>query len=288
MAGGALDPIFLGSEHRPDEGFTEKKESGLDMQGTLDFYESKKQILNERIPRSDKEIELPIEGRRFILLSDEQISGVLQRFPEQARARSCAKEIEGAPSKWFKKTEDGSQQPTDLPSEALSQTAIIPSYVAFDNRDTLTASIKLFAIQKLCCSREVAEIVATQGLIHEYAHTIITPMLYSTEYPLRLENGEMIDGFDLAMKYADAVDGKGPISHYASFFRDENRKFKTDADPLQPISEDLAEAVAAYILGFVYTKDGDPMKPFEGREDAERIISDILYAEKIEKTGGEA
>ncbi len=259
-------------------------ESGLDMKKTIEWYEANKEELVRRLPDTINTGKLvhPLENREYIELTDEEVASVLDLFPEVVRRRSIVNYIVGQPQTWFKQGEG--QVATTNKDEAISKTAIIPSY--FDpskwTKDNPAADVWLYAISDEACSPEVKKIILSEGLAHEFAHGLIATALY-TEQKLKLPSGEKVDAFMYIMdNFANAVEDKHtPISHYSSFFED---KFKSDnpQEVKTAVNEELAESIAAYLLNFVYCDDPDRrMDPFRDRPEVKKLVDDFLNAELI-------
>ena len=263
------------------------KTSGLDMGQTIEWYKSS----GIRLPSTtlDKSLPRPIENQDFIELSDRELCGLLYLFPENSRMRSILRKIVGQPATWFHRDSTGEKPvPTTNQEEALSPTAIVPSYTDYTPWDELkvpTADIWLYKIQENAAPKDVRRIILSEGFIHEIGHSIVQPALYVDEYILRFPDGRLVNGLEAILKFAELSEQHPPISHYASAYRGKNNKFESDKPNYNintAISEELCEAIAAYFLGFAYCGgDSRGKNPFADRPEIRNFVRDFLDAELV-------
>lgn len=270
--------------------FESGTKSGLDMANTISWYEMEK--IDLPLPNTGADSSLPsaLEEPELTDLKQRELEGLFSLFPENARQRSILNRTIAKPSLWFDNTSsEGHQNPTHDINQALTETAIIPSYVDFSEwRSTGTpkADIWLHSIPKEVASNTVRKTILGQGFVHEVGHTIVNPALYIEDYKLKLPGGNIVSGFDFAMQFAQAAESYPPISHYASFFRGTNNKFEFPEDsqqnPLVSIIEEMCETIAAYLLGFAYNSSDENQgkSPLEDRPEVRKLIVDFLNAEK--------
>ncbi len=264
------------------------KTSGLDMKKTLDWYGGSK-IEMPQVPEID--LPCPIENKDLIELSEKELGGLFSMFPENARNRSIMKKVIGKPSAWFHKNSTNKQpQETHNQIEALSPTAIVPSYIDYNKEDEtkeLTANVYLYKIPKDIVSEKIRKIVLAQGFIHEIGHSIVQPLLYEKNHTLKFPNGKKINGYEAMMHFAKLAEQHPPISDYSSTYRGDNNKFESndpDYNKKIPISEEMSEALTADVLGFTYCNDESRRKnPFADRPEIKKFIQDFLNAELLKK-----
>ncbi len=217
------------------------------------------------------------------------IPGFLSAFPDTARSRSIARTVQGGPSLWFHKDSlTEGPRPTPNRDEALSDTAIIPSYIAYD-RDPeghLFADINLYAIPDADgITDEVRTIILAQGLLHEYAHSIAISLVYEEDYKLQLGSTTM-DGPQVLETFATLTGGMDPMSHYSSVYRTDGGGYPSQDEDLNEwrvaVEEELVESIAAYLLGFVFCdREQRRMDPFEDRPAVRDFVEMFLAAHRV-------
>ena len=254
--------------------------SGLDMGPTIAWYHNNQGALEGRI----RDLFRANEGNMPATFPDMEgldedtvrlVRGVLSLFPESARNRSIARSIQANPPLWFHKdSATVSPRPTPNRDESLSDTAIIPSYIAYDrgSGDRLYAIIHLYDIPAVeGMSDKMRTIILTEGLIHELAHSIAIELAYAEGYALQI-GSEAMSGSDVLQTFVDLTEKKKPISHYSSSYRTESGGYPDPWEDFEKwivaVGEELAETVAAYLLGFVFCEDESRrLAPFN-RENA--------------------
>lgn len=276
----------IDGDHRD---LTSNADSGFDMQETILWYQENKDDILSRLPKAEAGApEYLVSGLEQTGLSDSELVALINMFPEAARKRSVLIEIQGKPPRWFHRDSAPNKPvPADRRVDALSSTAIIPSYTDYGKWRELgrpAADIWLHDIEDV--DPEIRKIILSEGFIHEFAHTIITPIIYSENYCLRLTDGQEIDGKEYLLGFAGLAEKYPPISHYASAYRGEGGKFesqKEDYNVWIAINEELAETIAAHLLNFVFYGKGKAggLEPFRDREDLKRWVEDFLNAEKV-------
>jgi hypothetical protein len=265
--------------------------SRFDIASALEWYESTSSILLYRLSRGHARGKLPyqVSGRRRLHLTIAQLNDLFHLFPEQARQRSVLRRIEGRQSTWFHRDSlNGRPLPTTKLSEALSQTAIasgFTDYAEWNKTSDPQCDIHLYHIRRSVCSSTVQYIRQAEVFVHEFAHSIIAPVIYGgkkAKYKLRLPNGRIVNGFNyLTRKFAPVAESQLPISHYSSAYRDANGKFKSDVI-FTAINEEMAECITAYLLGFIFCDDKDrDLIPFVNRGELLQIVHNFLYAERV-------
>jgi len=263
------------------------KTSGLDMEKTIEWYTSS----GVRLPlnSTDKNLAYPIENRDLIELSDGELGGLFYLFPENARNRSILRKVVGQPATWFHRDSTSEQPiPTTSQEDALSPTAIVPSYTdpaPWGELKVPTADIWLYQIQENVASENVRRIILSEGFIHEIGHTIVQPALYVKEYTLKFPDGSLVNGLEAMLQFAELSEQHPSISHYASTYRGNNNKFESNNPKYNvktAISEELCEAIAAYFLGFAFCGDDSRGKsPFADRPEVRNFVGDFLDAELV-------
>jgi hypothetical protein len=260
---------------------------GLDMAPTLDFYK-KRDIQFPEIQKQGLPAHVALLNPENLELTEEELGGLLALFPKNARARSILSEIECLPSLWFHESSTGEHiEVTTEPQNAISDTAIVPSKIEYQNwaEATKTGSIKLFRIPETAASTNVRRLVTAQGFIHEIAHSIAAVTTYGDE-TLRMPNGKTVQGFNEIIKFSELTKNLPPISHYSSTYRNTEGKYEhpNAANTLLAINEELAETIAAYIVGFSYCEDPKKqLDPFIDRPQVREFIENFLNAELVSR-----
>lgn len=263
------------------------KASGLDMRGTLDWYESSGV---EMPPIPEMDLSHPVENQELIELSKREMGGLFALFPENARNRSILRKVVGQSPTWFHRDSTSEQpKPTTNEAEAMSPTAIVPSYIDYTPWDELevpTADIWLYKIPQNVASEKVRRLVLAEGFVHEIGHSIVQPALYVGEHSLKFPDGKIVNGLEAMLHFAELAEKYPPISHYASTYRGSNNKFESDNPNYvkTAISEEMCETIAAHLLGFAYCGDNSRGKnPFADRPEVRDFVRDFLNAELIKK-----
>ncbi len=260
--------------------------SGLDMRKTLEWYNTSG---NRLVRSNDKHLPYPVENQGLIELSGSELGGLFYMFPERARKRSILRKVVGQPASWFHR-DSTSEQPVSTTSraDALSPTAIIPSYIDYTPWGELkvpTADVWLYEIPHDAAPEDVRKIVLSEGFIHEIGHSIVQPALYVDDHTLRFPDGRLINGLEAMLRFAELAEQYPPISHYASTYRGRNNKFESDKPDYNvrtAISEEMCETVAAHLLGFAYCgEDSRGRDPFSDRPEVRSFITDFLNAELV-------
>ncbi|MEK6899324.1 MAG: hypothetical protein AABW79_04485 [Nanoarchaeota archaeon] len=264
------------------------KTSGLDMRETLEWYKDSGIEMPEI---NEMSFPYPIENGGLIELSERELGGLLALFPENARRRLILRKVVGQPSTWFHGSSTNEQpRPTTNQAEALSLTAIIPSYIDYTPWTELkvpTADIWLYKIPQNSASEEVRKIVLAEGFIHELGHGIVQPALYVKDHNLKFPDGKIVNGLDAMLHFAELAEQHSPISHYASTYRGLNNKFESDRpnyNAKTAISEEMCETIAGYILDFSYCgNDARGKNPFADRLEIRDFVGNFLNAELVKK-----
>lgn len=264
------------------------KTSGLDMRETLDWYKNSG-VEMPAIPEID--FSHPVENLELIELSEREMGGLFTLFPENARKRSILRKVVGQSPTWFHRDSTSEQpKPTTNEADAMSPTAIVPSYIDYTPWDELkvpTADIWLYKIPQNAASQEVRRLVLAEGFVHEIGHSIVQPALYVGDHDLKFPDGKIINGLEAMLHFAELAEKHPPISHYASTYRGHNNKFESDNPNYNvntAISEEMCETIAAHLLGFAYCGDNSRGKnPFSDRPEVRDFVRDFLNAELIKK-----
>ena len=264
------------------------KTSGLDMRETIEWYKNER-IELPKIPETD--FPYPVENNNLVELSEQELGGLLSLFPKNARNRSILRKIIGQPSAWFHRDSTEEQpQPTTNKSEALSSTAIIPSYIDYTPGEELkvpTADIWLYQIPQNEVPENVRKLILSEGFVHEIGHSIVQPALYIENHTLKLPDGEIINGLEAMLRFAKLAEQHPPISHYASTYRGPNNKFESDKPNYNvktAISEEMCETIAAHLLGFAYSgNDSRGKNPFADRPEIKDFVRNFLNAELVKE-----
>ncbi len=258
----------------------------LDMGQTIHWYLTVSDKILDGLAETDRSgFVIPLENPRHLSIDKSQIRYLIGLFPPSAIARSGLRSIKGEPTIYFDKASTpGEPKPTENVSEALSPTAFAPSYTDYqkDPRSSgIESVIHLFEIPAEV-DPKVRRIIHAQGFVHEYAHSIITPALYGKDYRLKLTSGEVVEAEELLQRFAGEQEKHTPFSHYSSGYRSSGQKFEDTARPKISVNEELAEAIAAELLGFVYCREeARRFNQFYDRPDVRQTVRDFLSAEKV-------
>lgn len=272
--------------YRTNETRLEKRKrienSGRDMKKTILWYDKIKPTLPQLSTTALSYPKFEVENPEKLDLIPEEIIAILSLFPENARNRSYLHTIKGKQSLWFKDgTTEGTYDTTLDKSKALTPFAIAPSYHIYD-KQFKSSCIELYKLPEEIDER-VRKIIQTQGLIHEFAHSIIDPLFYNNEQ-IRFQNGEIKGGYDTILTFGNMAEKLPPISKYSSGYRKPDNSFEDKVNIFASINEEFAETIAAYLLGFAFCEDEKrTLDPFADRPEIKAFIEDFLNAEKLEE-----
>jgi len=264
------------------------KTSGLDMKETLEWYGSSG---IEMLSMPEMDFSHPVENKELIELSEREMGGLFALFPENARKRSILRKVVGQSPTWFHRDSTSEQpKPTTNEAEAMSPTAIVPSYIDYIPWGELkvpTADIWLYKIPQNAASEKVRRLVLAEGFVHEIGHSIVQPALYIGDHSLKFPDGKIVNGLEAMLHFAELAEQHPPISHYASTYRGPNNKFESDNpnyNAKTAISEEMCETIATYLLGFAFCGDNSRGKnPFSDRPEVRDFVRDFLNAELVKK-----
>ncbi len=268
--------------------------AGLDMEGALCWYHKYESELFSGLPPISKipsyYPHYPLVNHANIQLLKAEMAALIALFPVNAVKRTVLKRIVGNPPTWFRR-DSTPEKPvsTARREEAISPTAIVPSSTDFTpwEKTQPSADIWLFRIGSMEYSSRITRIILSQGLVHEFGHTIIAPAAYIKGYTLKLPDGRIVDGRDFLREFAKMAEQHPPISHYVSTFRGRDNKFQSDNPKYQPmlaINEELAETIAAYLLGFAFCGDERRNRqPLADRPEIRDWVKNFLEAERYKK-----
>lgn len=250
---------------------------GLDMRETLDWYLQQ----GISLPKiTNAPIHVPYNGLENVDLKPEEIGGLVKLVTQNALNRSTLKEISGQGPLYFSEASTTeSPKPTPNPSDAISPTAIIPSFIQYGKGES---KIFLYALPNHI-PENVRRIVCAEGFMHELGHSIGQNALYGDQ-ELISSNNKIISGFDAMMEFAKLAEKHEPISHYASTFRGPNGTFDSNNpnyNPLLAISEEFAETFAAHHLGFAYRENNaKKSEPLSDRPEIRDWMESFLDAKE--------
>lgn len=264
--------------------------SGLDLAPTINWYQANSALLSRKLDNrltSSEPTEMPLqtEGLDHLALSEEELKRLYGLFPSKARNRSIAGELIGEGSLWFHKdSTPESPKPTTNPDDRLSNTAIIPGYTDYSKWPK--AGIHLYELPSDIFEnkQDIAKLITAETFVHEYFHTLTTNLVYGSNY-VKLPDGRLVEGFDYILQvFGTLAEGHDPISHYSSFYRNQDRTFKSlaeDGNVLKTaVAEELCESGASYLLGFASGSLGDISEtPLADRTEIELFIQDFLEVE---------
>ncbi len=268
-----------------------KKVSGFDMGPTIQWYEANLEMFTARLPMPVQYFAGPPRfyledphGLHVLTLAD--IQGVLAVFPLKARNRMLINKITFDRSVWFTQASTKEKPvPTLDIAKAISATAIAPSKVDVENLpprfwSRFRMNPVLFQIQDLVAP-EIRRIIHLEGLAHELAHSIVNVEMWNSDN-CRLVSDQVGNKsiFEFISEAEAAINSAPPISHYAGAYFDPVTG-QLPPNSLVGIAESLAEAIAAYLLGFAFRTDGDGLSPFVGRDSLYEIVKWYLNAERV-------
>ena len=265
------------------------KISGFDMRPTIEWYAQNYQRLNNAVPSPNDHAPPAFEynvSEGICWLTLPKISALIDLFPLPAQARSILASVSVKPPLWFHRDSvEHGPKPTTNMSEALSPTAIIPSYIGYtaaDKTPGYLGNIDLYEIPNI--SPFISRLVHAQCFVHEFGHSILKAEafwdaeIWGPRPKLRFPNGRLVDGDEVLAEYRTLADAHPPISHYATAYVPEGR-LKTESSV--PVEEAMVEAMAAHLLGFAFRTDGSGLEPFQDRQPLRQYITDFLMAERM-------
>ncbi len=269
--------------------------SGLDMGPTIEWYEREKPISESAMSSSAICLGFPyiIKGQEHIHLDpkkDMNLPLLYYTFPENARKRSVITQVTGKPSLWFHRDSiPEAPIPTNDVTEAISPTAIIPSYANMGTwlqTGVPSIEIELYEIPENIASPYAREVIHAEGFVHELAHTIVNPAVFLADEKLKIP-GRVVNAQDYVLgEFVEMAERHLPVSHYAAFYRNGDGTFVEDPrfGTRVAVSEELCETIAAYLLGFAYCGDDERGKrPFEDRPEIQLFVDSFLNAEQVSK-----
>lgn len=216
-----------------------------------------------------------------IHLDQFQISNVIGLFPEGMRQNSTLAHIQGRDTTWFIKgmTSDNPRITTSI-GEALYPRAFVPGHtdlVKWDDNDK-QQFIELYHLPGV--SHDVAAWMTAHALIHEFVHTLISPLWYTKTWPrLRIPgHKEKANVATFLAKFAMAASKCPPMSHYSAA----QRPLPHDCNHpefIVRVGEELCESVVAYFQGFIYCEEVErQFEPFVDRPEVLQLVEDFINA----------
>jgi len=262
---------------------TDYKLSGLDMAETISWYSNSEVILPPLFLGHN--LAKSVENKELIELSRRDLGTLFDLFPVNSRSRSILRKVVGQPTTWFDKASlDGKPTPTTDESNAISPTAIIPSYIDYrewQKTGIPTADIWLYKLPG-SIPPNVRRLITAEGFVHEVSHSVVQPALYVDSHNLRFPDGRIVNGLEAMLEFAKLAEQHPPISHYASAYRTTDNKFKGGDNQGTAISEEFCETVAAHLLGFAFCRDEQRGKnPFADRPKIKSFVASFLNAELV-------
>ncbi len=265
--------------------------SGLDMAPTIKWYNANAAEFTSRLDgllkNTRRMLPYNIRDAGKIPINIAEINALINLFPDTAIQRSVLETIIGQPETWFHKVSvDEQPRATTNSNDALSRTAIIPSYTDPSKwtRDKPSVDIWLYGLSDKACSPQVRRLILAEGFLHEFGgHSLVMPATYVDGYKLKLPGGKIVDGRDYLIEFGQLAEQRKPISHYSSAYRNPDNTFKIDPKSpnvqLTSVSEELCESIAAHILGFSFTGNDETGKnPFTHRPEIKKFVQDFLNA----------
>lgn len=264
--------------------------SSLDMLPIMDFYsidevrmpEFNNRNLNNNIyPKS-----FAIDVSKYSDLTKQEIDYIIGLFPENAINRSFLNSITGKEPHFF--YIDPDNKALNISSDTsikIGPSFFCPGEIKYNwtkERINSTAEIFLYNTPREVSSdyldsEKICKLNGIQALIHEFAHSIVAPLLYATnDSCIKLSNDKYVNKDTLRKDISNLFNDKAPISKYAEEYL---------GTPMF-IEESFAEAISAYILGFSFKGDfkdsyKNSLDPFKGNLKTKDYIGQFLNGELI-------
>ena len=255
--------------------------SSFDMKDTLEWYAEN--IERIQLPREASEGEPNIVGQ-LKDISATCIAALMNLFPSRARARSVYRQIVAKPETWFLPNAaeiiaDKKDPTTENRAQADTVTSIVPS--AFMPINWEEGDIWLYNIPpEAAPNPKVRMLVAAEGLIHEYAHSInFIPRHRGENITLTFPSGKRLSGTQSLEHFLELMEGiSEPISHYSAGYWDRG-KFPNPENHLLSADEELSEAIAAHYLGLTFSDNPERRdNPFLNRPEIKTFVENYLNA----------
>ncbi len=235
---------------------------GLDLGPVIDWITDNKAEINRRLEWVQQYrggTEKPpyvLREKERLLLSEQEISAVIHRYPETARQRSILSVVSGQAPAWFHKDSTKEEPfPTDKVEEALCPTSIIPGYIRYPTWTPEKKEAEIWLYQLEGVPVDVARVILIYTLLHEYCHTLVAELFYNETYRLLWGSEQReITGLEVMTEFAKLATKYSPISHYSSIY------WPLPTEPEDPrfyvsVSEEMCDTVAAHLLRFMYCDD---------------------------------
>jgi hypothetical protein len=139
--------------------------------------------------------------------------------------------------------------------EALCPTAIIPGYTDYPIWEAGRKEATTWLYELADVPLDIARIILTYTLLHEYCHTMVVELFYNRAYRLRMGAGQCeVSGLEFMAEFAEKAARHSPVSHYSSAY------WPLPTDPEDPrfyvaVSEEICDTVSSYLLGFMYSDE---------------------------------
>ena len=265
----------------------------LDRGPTFVAYESGRQAITRRLEllrSAAAPVDLALadpEGRLELTAADVAWLSGLYPAPALARIMIVLDHVRSLAPRWM--SYESAHAPTTRVTEdaglALSPLAPALGHITWSD-DKLSAIVDLFDITQLPeIPPDIRLIAQVFACVHELAHTILTPEWRLLDVGLTWPDRRAIRSRTFVRGMARTALRHPPISRYAAAYRTRAGAYISDAgDPdvrLIACEEELADLIAAYLLGFTVTPAGQlDMRPFADREDQQHQISIFLAASR--------
>lgn len=272
----------------------ESQPSGFDRSLTFRAYEQQLPALNEAMTSvyaaSTPAPRTITDPDRLLAISPDETERLWGLFPEPARNRALPTSVKSDRPLWFSNASTTPPEVTRQLDEAISPTTFalgVTQYFWDRESHGLRANALLYQVPESSgFSREVERVSQAKVAVHEFAHTIITPDLNVKNVELVLPGGRRVDPLGYLFEFYEAAIKYPAISDYSSAYR-RNGFTEVPEQLKSAIGEELADTIAAYLLGFTVSpgENNNPpvvsFQPFEGREDVQKIVHDYLHAQRI-------
>ncbi len=217
-------------------------------------------------------------------LSISDIASILRTLPSTIKEKSGLEKIIGKPELWIEQGSSlDSVQTTKNEKKAISPYNFVVSGVSIDyvSDDVTSSTISLYKIPHFI-DRRVGRMLHLHGFMHNYAKTIIEPMIsQKKKSALRFMDGKMVLFNDFFQNFKNEVVLKFPISIYTEMYREKNNTFKKNFEEKGPV-EEFAECNSAFFLGYACTKNEQRFfDAFKDRPDIVQMIENFIYSKRI-------
>lgn len=265
------------------------KTAQFDLAKTISWYNVHQRTLQKRAMESCKD--KPDTPQKIFVADcrpgkkEDGLKGVVpmafDAFPPAAQERVTVQSVRIQGPAWFHRvTKPSMFHMTYHVAEALSPTAIFLSTAAHRHaNDRWVTDVTLYdPPHGIVKSKSVRRLILQQASMRELAYSMVMPDLYDKRREIVLSNGSIVEARDCLIRGSPLFNTLPPISLRASSFCVNVSDW---GKMLTALSENMCEAIAAYLLGFAYQPEGDSLVPFAGRDKMYWFVQEYLLAEGV-------